>query len=54
MNDQLPADQFLFRWDGNFIAKPKIKTTWKIIAEVGVFSNRGKTDWKTKWYVLSQ
>ena len=116
-------DQFLFRWDGKFIANRKIKGTWKMIAEVeqisdfdpedknqkarrpafttitfkddgktdspthvwsgdtlmdidkyqalklknqsidgteylfleaGGFSNRHKTDWKTKWYVLSQ
>ncbi len=116
-------DQFLFRWDGNFIANRKIKGTWKMVAEVeqisdfnpedkiqkarrptfttitfkddgktdsptrvwsgdtlmdidkyqalklknqsiggtqylfleaGGFSSRHKTDWQSKWYVLSQ
>ena len=116
-------DQFLFRWNGNFIANRKIKGTWKMVAEIeqisdfnpedktqkarrpafttitfkddgetdsptrvwsgdtlmdldkyqalklrnqsiggtqylfleaGGFSNRHKTDWQSKWYVLSQ
>ncbi len=32
-------DQFLFRWDGQFTANPKIMGTWNIIAEVAESSD---------------